>query len=148
VRKCLELLPGEKDADVRTNLALALLSNYALEGVEVVRQLVLARRYNPSLADVQADLVAASALMGVTFPEYDVWKRMAEDREKQLERRMKELSAWREEPPRPAAERRDDFFEPKLHPIEREQKKVGRNDPCPCGSGKKFKKCCMNKGNR
>jgi peptide deformylase len=23
--------------------------------------------------------------------------------------------------------------------------KVGRNDPCPCGSGKKFKKCCVNK---
>lgn len=23
--------------------------------------------------------------------------------------------------------------------------KVGRNDPCPCGSGKKFKKCCLNK---
>ena len=22
------------------------------------------------------------------------------------------------------------------------RKKVGRNDPCPCGSGKKFKKCC------
>lgn len=22
------------------------------------------------------------------------------------------------------------------------EKKVGRNDPCPCGSGKKFKKCC------
>ncbi|MGB5443294.1 MAG: SEC-C metal-binding domain-containing protein, partial [Gammaproteobacteria bacterium] len=27
----------------------------------------------------------------------------------------------------------------------REQPKIGRNDPCPCGSGKKFKKCCMNK---
>lgn len=26
--------------------------------------------------------------------------------------------------------------------IKRESKKVGRNDPCPCGSGKKFKKCC------
>jgi SEC-C motif-containing protein len=24
----------------------------------------------------------------------------------------------------------------------RDQPKVGRNDPCPCGSGKKFKKCC------
>ena len=24
--------------------------------------------------------------------------------------------------------------------------KVGRNDPCPCGSGKKFKKCCIDKG--
>ena len=22
------------------------------------------------------------------------------------------------------------------------QKKVGRNDPCPCGSGKKYKRCC------
>ena len=24
----------------------------------------------------------------------------------------------------------------------RKEKKVGRNDPCPCGSGKKYKKCC------
>lgn len=24
----------------------------------------------------------------------------------------------------------------------REEKKIGRNDPCPCGSGKKYKKCC------
>jgi preprotein translocase subunit SecA len=26
--------------------------------------------------------------------------------------------------------------------VRREGKKVGRNDPCPCGSGKKYKKCC------
>ncbi len=26
--------------------------------------------------------------------------------------------------------------------------KVGRNDPCPCGSGKKYKKCCLNRGRR
>lgn len=25
--------------------------------------------------------------------------------------------------------------------------KVGRNDPCPCGSGNKYKKCCLGKGN-
>ncbi len=24
-------------------------------------------------------------------------------------------------------------------------KKIGRNDPCPCGSGKKYKHCCLNK---
>lgn len=30
-------------------------------------------------------------------------------------------------------------------PFARAQPKVGRNDPCPCGSGKKYKKCCMNK---
>ncbi|MFO8084130.1 MAG: type I methionyl aminopeptidase [Desulfobacterales bacterium] len=28
-----------------------------------------------------------------------------------------------------------------------EKTKIGRNDPCPCRSGKKFKKCCMNKDN-
>lgn len=27
--------------------------------------------------------------------------------------------------------------------IRREAAKVGRNDPCPCGSGKKYKKCCQ-----
>ena len=27
-------------------------------------------------------------------------------------------------------------------PFKREEKKVGRNDPCPCGSNKKYKKCC------
>lgn len=27
-------------------------------------------------------------------------------------------------------------------PVKREFPKVGRNDPCPCGSGRKFKKCC------
>ncbi|MFW5854163.1 MAG: HEAT repeat domain-containing protein [Thermodesulfobacteriota bacterium] len=29
--------------------------------------------------------------------------------------------------------------------VVREGPKVGRNDPCPCGSGKKYKKCCLNK---
>jgi len=31
-------------------------------------------------------------------------------------------------------------------PVKRNAPKVGRNDPCPCGSGKKFKQCCMGKG--
>ena len=32
-------------------------------------------------------------------------------------------------------------------PFHRESPKIGRNDPCPCGSGKKFKKCCINFAN-
>ena len=28
---------------------------------------------------------------------------------------------------------------PHVNPL----RNVGRNDPCPCGSGKKFKKCCL-----
>jgi len=44
---------------------------------------------------------------------------------------LAELSALRM-PPRPARPAR-------AHPG------IGRNDPCPCGSGKKYKKCCMGK---
>jgi len=32
--------------------------------------------------------------------------------------------------------------EPSVEPIRNFGQKVGRNDPCPCGSGKKFKNCC------
>ncbi len=35
--------------------------------------------------------------------------------------------------------------EVKKQPIRNAGKKVGPNDPCPCGSGKKYKKCCMQK---
>lgn len=31
-------------------------------------------------------------------------------------------------------------------PSVREYKKIGRNDPCPCGSGKKYKNCCLKSG--
>jgi preprotein translocase subunit SecA len=30
----------------------------------------------------------------------------------------------------------------KKKPVVNKEAKVGRNDPCPCGSGKKYKKCC------
>ena len=33
----------------------------------------------------------------------------------------------------------------KKQPIRNRDKKVGPNDPCPCGSGKKYKKCCLQK---
>lgn len=32
-------------------------------------------------------------------------------------------------------------------PYERETPKIGRNEPCPCGSGKKYKRCCGADGN-
>ena len=34
------------------------------------------------------------------------------------------------------------LFPSKVETFRRETPKVGRNDPCPCGSGKKFKRCC------
>ncbi|MFT4861522.1 MAG: hypothetical protein ACI95C_000732 [Pseudohongiellaceae bacterium] len=32
---------------------------------------------------------------------------------------------------------------PSSSPTIREEPKIGRNDPCPCGSGKKYKRCCL-----
>lgn len=34
------------------------------------------------------------------------------------------------------------YLEQKQSGTIRKEKKIGRNDPCPCGSGKKYKKCC------
>ena len=35
--------------------------------------------------------------------------------------------------------------EKKKEPIRNRAEKVGRNEPCPCGSGRKYKVCCMRK---
>jgi len=44
----------------------------------------------------------------------------------------------------------EEFEKPNLNPLPDlpfliKKEKVGRNDPCPCGSGKKYKKCCLGK---
>lgn len=54
---------------------------------------------------------------------------------------------WREEDARGAAGHnyrdKPDYFIAEPH--RRETAKISRNDPCPCGNGKKYKKCCMGK---
>ena len=46
-----------------------------------------------------------------------------------------------------ALDSRDKDFDCRLitEALENQKMKVGRNDPCPCGSGKKYKKCCLGK---
>ncbi len=43
------------------------------------------------------------------------------------------------------SEGRGDGEEAKPEPIRKDEPRVGRNSPCPCGSGKKYKSCCMRK---
>src|SRR5690606_31172342 len=52
-----------------------------------------------------------------------------------MQLRHDELSALGQEEEEPAAAPRPQ------NPVVREGRKVGRNDPCPCGSGKKYKSC-------
>ncbi len=59
---------------------------------------------------------------------------------------IEELSTWvlpapdGDEPDSGMGAMRSTTSVPTVNPF----KRVGRNDPCPCGSGKKFKKCCLN----
>jgi preprotein translocase subunit SecA len=64
---------------------------------------------------------------------------------------MQELEAQWKETPRPAfdgktpaemLEGEPSLIPKKVETFRREEPRVGRNDPCPCGSGKKYKKCC------
>lgn len=60
--------------------------------------------------------------------------------ERQRERKRRE---------RPAAEAAEPGGGPRPEtPVEpaKSARTVGRNDPCPCGSGKKYKKCCRGAG--
>jgi preprotein translocase subunit SecA len=66
-----------------------------------------------------------------------------EERQAQLERKLEQEQKEREE----RVQRLNLFSGPaeseaaRPQTVKREAEKVGRNDPCPCGSGKKFKKC-------
>ncbi|TLX76578.1 preprotein translocase subunit SecA [Labilibacter sediminis] len=81
--------------------------------------------------DVVSTLVKAS--IPVRDPE--------EIKEQEVRRRqdMSGLTASKDEYPG-AGERSRQNQKPKAEPV-RVEKKVGRNEPCPCGSGKKFKQC-------
>jgi preprotein translocase subunit SecA len=52
--------------------------------------------------------------------------------EMEAEQRRERQALARQGGPQPVAQ----------EPVKREADKVGRNDPCPCGSGKKYKRCC------
>jgi len=140
VPRCLELLGQDQSGEmVEASLIRAVLQSFSSDGIEIGRRFTLTGDN-----EVQRVLVAAAMLTGVSFPELEAWKaeedRAAEDRKRRREMLLahvtkrqtnQELLSSVEQliDPQPAA------------PITREEK-VGRNDPCPCGSGKKYKKCC------
>ena len=141
VPTALELLEAEKDEEVRENLIGAVLSHFSSEGIEPARQRCLRRLY-----ELQTPLVAAATLMEIDFPEREKWRKEIQAHEKMVQRRMRE---WMSTPLQAAPKPKPAPLPPMLNnPIPSPgapiigKKTAGRNDPCPCGSGKKFKKCC------
>ncbi len=83
-------------------------------------------------------------LMEYKFTAYDMFEEMSqhiqEDTLKILYRVRIQTEVKREEVAKPMFTNKDDSAV--KQPKKRIAEKVGRNDPCPCGSGKKYKQCC------
>lgn len=96
------------------------LNEYKREGYEMFGRMV---------ETVKSQVV--SSLMRVRVVREDDVQRMEEERRKRHEQeqlRMNKVAAGQEPE--------------QVYPVRREGDKVGRNALCPCGSGKKYKKCC------
>ena len=164
VHTCLNLLVSETDVELRCSLLHSVLTNFSDEGIEPARQLIFTSPLDLDVLEVRSELLTACKLMGKTFAEFEAWQ---EDAKNDVEFRRK----WYEEYPLPlddwdegsddewdqefSEDNGDEDFEdeddldlpdePVVSPttIVRQHERIGRNDPCPCGSGKKYKNCCL-----
>ena len=147
VQACFNFLKLEEDQLIKGLLLQSILFNFSTEGIEPARQFILNTPLDPDVLEVRSTLLTACKLMGERFAEFDAW---LEDSKNDQEFRRK----WRAEHPLPDDEdfedeefEEEDYEEPEPPPVTivRRKERIGRNDPCPCGSGKKFKKCCYGK---
>ena len=69
---------------------------------------------------------------------------VSEDTVKSMEEKMAEYET--EKPKMEAIDVKEFMRKMRTKPLVRDYLKIGRNDPCPCGSGKKYKKCCLASG--
>jgi uncharacterized protein YecA (UPF0149 family) len=165
VEKCLGLLRQETDEDIQVNLAYALLSHFAYEGIEAARKLLMGRQLDFERTGLRNYLVETCTIMGKTFPEYDEWRSAEKVEKEEHKRRIKELEddpqgmllyAFEKLAGKKASEVTKSKPSPHARPTTPHgrlsrpasialREKVGRNDPCPCGSGRKYKHCCMRK---
>jgi preprotein translocase subunit SecA len=108
---------------------------YKTEGYAFFQQMLA------SVRDKVTDLIFRARVVGATQAR-NAYRETAAVHAAGTEYGVHEM-AQREGAAAPAAEGADKGEEPaKVKTIVREAEKVGRNDPCPCGSGKKYKKCC------
>ncbi len=158
VEKCLHLLRQETEKGIRVNLAIALLSHFAQEGIEEARKVLVGRELDLESRGLRNYLVTTCTIMGERFPEFEEWRTAKKIEKEEHWKRIKELEGDpaglmlfalekltgkkaadipQATPSVPLGSRQS------LATKSESKQRVGRNDPCPCGSGKKFKNCCL-----
>ncbi len=93
------------------------------------------------LGKIKTDVVTFLTKLEITMPEE---VEAIEAEHKQLHEKQAEMEFKHDEAASSLTSAEDDSLQlsPEAHkPFTREVEKVGRNDPCPCGSGKKYKQC-------
>ncbi len=85
------------------------------------------------------DSLAEDTKVNLNFDKVSLYKNMVDAKADWLY----ELPQWNDI--FPEEERKRLFLEQKKSGTIVKPKKIGRNDPCPCGSGKKYKQCCGRK---
>ncbi len=136
-------LDHEEDATIRTLLCEGLCKQFSKRGVDVVRKEIYSG-YDRGMLSLEEMLVDVATVLDIPSVEFALWRleRRAED-ERQAKRREQLRESMFLHPGK-AKDAEISTAEPeeKSRPIRRNENQAGRNDPCPCGSGKKYKKCC------
>jgi hypothetical protein len=153
VTTALDFLPNEEDRAIRAFLAGGLASHFAFKAIEPLRQMVIDGSYDETAADVKRDVVIAAKLLGVEFPELVQWSLEVENKRLEIEIKLLDEESQRLEGETHRLELEKQGLRRETRRVEERQydeppppkQRIGRNDPCFCGSGKKFKKCCMRK---
>jgi uncharacterized protein YecA (UPF0149 family) len=128
--------------------------------MDQLRQAVIDDSYDGAIADIKELFLTVAKITGYQAPEIEEWKAEIIDLAYSQKRRDNFLASFgvnermvdmfrgllgleEDETPNPGKLLADlSAIQEKTQPIRRNTPKIGCNDPCACGSEKKFKKCC------
>jgi hypothetical protein len=163
----LKVLPGETDPQIRMRLCEALLYHFSGAGIEPARQFIAHHELTPDVRRLRTTLIVACKVLGSRFPQFEAWQQEAwrdfqqesassrniekmafeagGDLRHLIRKLQAEIAATKQEKQRLEAQLA--AGERRLASVRSRRSttpgRIGRNDPCPCRSGKKFKHCCM-----
>ena len=128
-----EQLLAESDTEVKGSVK-ELAEKY---GMDVMTMVGFLDGINDSLKEANPiETMEEDTVVSLAFDKEKLYKNMVDARAEWLYELPQWNSIFDEET------RKRLFLEQRKSGTIRKEKKIGRNDPCPCGSGKKYKKCC------